>query len=598
MLFILRSRNLPPLLKNALAARNYCRVILLALSACCISMNASAQPTVVVEIEGLEPTLETNVRLYLSIEQQKANPLVSAGRLRRLHQKANKEIAAALQPYGYYRPQIETSLTLESEDNWRAIYRIDPGPAIPIGSFDFTISGEMENDPEFRSLLEKQTLTPGAAFSHLEYERLKSALSRLASERGYFAAGFIRQRVEVDLESYSARIYLDYDSGPRYRFGKLNFSQDIIEDELLRRYSTFQRGDPYSLEQLLQLQRALNDSRYFRLVEVSPGEIPAGSTEIPIQVDLSPRNKHLYKLGVGYGTDTEARASFGWEMPRINRKGHRLDTKLTVSGIGYSAETDYIIPVLDPRTDRLVFSLSEVEEEFESDTSTWRILGVSLNHGRGQWRETLSLDYQREEYTLEDEDEESTLLIPGVSWSRTWGPDFINVLDGVRFDIALAGGNDGLVSDTDFSRVGARLKFITSFGPRDRIIMRGSIGSITADDFDKIPPSLRFYAGGANSVRGYAYHSLGPEDSDGDAIGAEKLLLGSAEYEHYFDDHWGMALFYDIGNAIDDFSDDLERGAGLGLRWKSPVGPVRVDLANSISEDEDWRLHVNIGPDL
>ncbi len=593
-----RGQDLLRVLNTVIAHRFICRAFLLAVLASCISFNVSAQPTVAVEIEGLDAILETNVRLYLSIEQQKANPLVSAGRLRRLHQKANREIAAALQPYGYYRPQIETSLTWEGEEKWRAIYRIDPGPAIPIGSFDFTISSEMGNDPEFRTLLEAKTLKPGAAFSHLEYESFKSALSRLASERGYFAAEFTRQRVEVDLESYTVRIYLDYNGGPRYRFGELIFRQDVLEDELLRRYSTFRPGDPYSLEQLLQLQRALNDSRYFQLVEVSPGEIPAGSTEVPIQVNLSPRNRHLYKLGVGYGTDTDARASFGWEMPRINRKGHRLDTKLTVSGIGYSAETDYIIPVLDPRTDRLVFSVSEVEEEFESDTSRWRILGVSLNHGRGQWRETLSLDYQREEYTLEDEDEDTNLLIPGVSWSRTWGPDFINVLDGVRFDIALTGGNDSLVSDTDFSRVGARLKFITSVGPRDRIILSGGIGSITADDFDKIPPSLRFYAGGSNSVRGYAYQSLGPEDSDGDAIGAEKLLLGSAEYEHYFNDRWGMALFYDIGNAIDDFSDDLERGAGFGLRWKSPVGPVRVDLANSISEDEDWRLHINIGPDL
>jgi translocation and assembly module TamA len=561
-------------------------------------MNASAQPTVIVEIEGLEPTLETNVRLYLSIEQQKDNPLVSDGRLRRLHQKANKEINTALQPYGYYRPQIEASLIREDGDNWRAIYRIDPGPALPIGSFDFTISSEMGSDPEFLALLETQTLRPGSVFSHLEYERFKTALSRLASERGYFAAEFTRQRVEIDLDTYTARIYLDYDGGPRYRFGDLSISQDVIEDELLRRYSTFQRGDPYSLEQLLQFQQALNNSRYFQTVEISPGEVDAETREVGIQVNLSPRNRHVYKLGAGYGTDTDARASFGWEMPRINRKGHRLDTELKVSGIGYSVETDYIIPVLDPRTDRLVFSVSEVEEEFESDTSTRRILGVSLNHGRGQWRETLSLDYQREEYSLADEDENSTLLIPGVSWSRTWGRDFINVLDGVRFDIALAGGSESLVSDTDFSKLGASLKFITSLSPRDRIIMRGGIGSINTNEFNKIPPSLRFYAGGATSVRGYAYQSLGPENADGEAIGAENLLVGSAEYEHYFNDRWGMALFYDIGNAVEDFSDDLESGAGFGLRWKSPIGPVRVDLASAISDDEDWRLHINIGPDL
>jgi translocation and assembly module TamA len=76
-------------------------------------------------------------------------------------------------------------------------------------------------------------------------------------------------------------------------------------------------------------------------------------------------------------------------------------------------------------------------------------------------------------------------------------------------------------------------------------------------------------------------------------------MFGGIEFEHYFNDRWGLALFYDAGNAIDDLGDDLESGAGFGWRWKSPVGPVRIDLANAISDpDRPWRLHINIGPDL
>ena len=172
------------------------------------------------------------------------------------------------------------------------------------------------------------------------------------------------------------------------------------------------------------------------------------------------------------------------------------------------------------------------------------------------------------------------------------------MLDGVRLDLAIRGADESLVSDIDLIQYGGQLKFITSLGPRDRVIMRGAIGTIETDDFDLVPSSIRFYAGGASSVRGYAYQSLGPTDDDGDAIGARHLLVGSAEYEHYFNDRWGMALFIDAGNALDSFGDDLEQGAGFGMRWKSPVGPVRVDLANAISDDGDWRLHVNIGPDL
>ena len=227
-----------------------------------------------------------------------------------------------------------------------------------------------------------------------------------------------------------------------------------------------------------------------------------------------------------------------------------------------------------------------------------RSVGVKLNHGRGRWRETLSLEYQREDFSIDNVDDRSRLLLPGASWSRTWGREFINVLDGVKLDFSIRGADQDLASDIDLLQYGIQLKFITSLGPRDRIIMRGAVGTIETDDFDRVPSSIRYYAGGSNSVRGYAYQSLGPEDDDGEAIGAQHLLVGSIEYEHYFSDRWGMAVFIDAGNALEDFDDDLEQGAGFGLRWKSPVGPVKVDLANAISDDQDWRLHFNIGPDL
>jgi len=559
---------------------------------------AFAQTTVKVEIKGVEEKLETNVRLFLSIEQQKEHPLLNPEQLRRLHRKADAEIASALQPYGYYRPVIEGKLQQEDGEDWRAIYRIDPGPPIPIEVFEFSLSTEMSEDPEFKALLENREWRKGDPFSHIQYDAFKSNLSRLANERGYFAAKYTRHRVEIDLDAYVARIYLDFDGGPRHRFGEVRIDQSVLDNDLLWRFVPFKRGDPYTLDRLLELQQALNNSDYFQSVEISPGDPVDGTTEVPIDVVLTPRKRHRYDLGVGYGTDTGARTKFGWKMPRVNRRGHRFDTELRLSEQGHSLLANYRVPVLNPRTDQIVYSIGEVEEEFESGTSTRRTVGVSLNHGRGKWRETLSLDYQREEFSIDDETDMSTLLIPGISWSRTWGRDFINVLDGVRFDIGLRGASESLVSDTGFTQLRGNVKFITSLSPRDRIIMRGGFGTTETDDFDDIPSSIRFYAGGSNSVRGYAYQSLGPTDDDGEAIGGRYLLQGSVEYEHYFNEKWGYALFYDIGNAIDDLNDDLERGAGFGLRWKSPVGPVRVDLANSISDDEEWRLHINIGPDL
>lgn len=573
-------------------------LVLLLLLGTFISTQSWAQPVVKVDIKGIDTELETNVRLFLSIEQQRAHPLMSDGRIRRLHQKANAEIAAALQPYGFYQPEITSTLTEQEAHSWLASYVIDTGPGIPITEFNLNVGGEAGEDPAFKELIGKIAMKPGDIFVHPVYESVKSKLSGLASERGYVQAGFTTTRVEIDLKAYGARVYLDFDSGPRYSFGEVSLDQDVLEPELLQRYIPFQRGDPFSLGQVIRLQQALNDSNYFEVAEVSPAQPLADSQEIPINVSLTPRKNHRYNFGLGYGTDTGARAKFGWKMPRVNRRGHRIDSEIEVSEIGYNLGANYRVPVLNPRTDQLVYSISKEREKTDSNDSTLSSVGISLNHNRGKWREVLTLSYEREAFEVADDSGDSDLLIPGVSWTRTWGQEFINVLDGLRFDIGVRGASASLASDTDFLQLRGSIKFITSLGSRNRLLVRGSFGTTETPDFDLLPSSLRFFAGGSQSVRGYGYEDLGPTNDNGDVVGGKHLLTGSIEFEHFFNDSWGAAVFLDAGNAIDNLNDDLEQGAGFGFRWKSPVGPVRIDLANAISTDQSWRLHVSIGPDL
>jgi len=575
------------------------RIILAALLVALFSGKLWAQPIIQVDIEGIDNLLETNVRLFLSIEQQKDHALMSDGRMRRLHQKAVQEIAAALQPYGFYQPKITASLTELGTSEWQARYVIDAGPGLPIAEFNLNIIGTMKEDPLLQKVLKEHELKPGDTFVHPQYESLKSGLSGLASERGYVEGKFTRARVEIDLNLYQARAYLDFESGPRYSFGEITFDQDVLEPEFLNRYIHFKKGDPYSVQQVIQLQRALNDSAYFQVVEVVPGVPGADNREIPIRISLSPRNRHRYDFGLGYGSDTGARAKFGWRMPKVNQRGHRIDSEIIVSEIGYDVSANYRVPVFNPRTDQLVYSISEEKEETDTNDSKLRSLSISFNHNREKWREVLTLSYEEEKFEVGSDSGDSTLLIPGVSWTRTWGGDFINVLDGLRFSFAVRGASENLVSDTDFTQAVGAIKFITSIDARNRFIARGSLGTTNTDNFEQLPSSIRFFAGGSQSVRGYKYESLGPTDENGDVVGGEHLMTGSIEFEHYFNDRWGAAVFIDAGNALESFGDDLEQGAGFGLRWKSPVGAVRIDLANAIStDDKDWRLHLNIGPDL
>lgn len=573
--------------------------LLLILLVCICSTPVYAEVKVAVVIEGLERKLEDNVRLFLSIEQQKDHALLSEGRLRRLHKKARQEIENALQPFGYYRPTIESELTHPEEEYWQAKYIVDPGPELKIADIIFTISEEMREDSSFTRLIETMPLRVGDTFSHITYEDFKSSLAKLASQRGYFDARFTEHRVDVDLQSYSASIHLNFEGGPRYSFGNVELQQDVLNEDFLRRFIPFKKGTPYTVNQLIELQHALNDSDYFRNAEVSLGKLTPGSLEVPVKVVLTPRRRNHYSFGLGYGTDTGARTKIGWEIPRVNPKGHRFDSEAKISEIGHSLSLRYRVPVLNPRSDQLIYSAGLVNESTDTSESTVRTVGVSLKRSRGEWRESVSINYQKEDFVVGTDRGTSVLLMPGINWTRIWGGDFIYAIDGLRFDIGFRGASTGLVSDTDFFQADGGIKAITSLGSRDRIIARGTLGAIETQKFEQLPTSIRFFAGGAQSVRGYAYNSLGQVDSSGAVVGGRYLMTGSIEYEHSFNDTWGAALFYDAGNAIDDLADKLKLGAGFGLRWKSPVGPVRIDLANALSNDgQPWRLHINIGPDL
>jgi translocation and assembly module TamA len=568
------------------------------------ALPVQAQVDVSVVISGVDQQLEDNVRLFLSIEQQKNSDLLTQGRLQRLNKNAPREISKALQPFGYYKPEIDAKLDKRAGGGWQASYHIDPGPRIPVGVFDFKIEGEVSNDPAFIELVKGFKLRSGAAFRHVEYERIKSELARLASERGYVTAKFTRHQVEVDLDSYKANVHLHFEGGARYYFGKVTFSQKVLGDDLLRRYLTFKQGDPFHLDRLLELQQGLNDSDYFSVVEVSSGKPDAENLQVPVDVQLTARKRHRLSLGLGYGTDTGARAKFGWQIPRYNERGHHIDTQASISELGYSLSTQYTVPIYNPRTDQLVYSAGQVNEKTDSSESTLKTIGVSINRKKGLWRTNMSLNYQQEDFNVANVDDQTRLFIPGMNWSRVWGRDFwdshmINFFDGVRLDLGIRMSTTEILSDLNFSQYNGSIKSINRLAAAHRIITRGRLGYTNTEDFDRLPASIRFFAGGAQSVRGYSYQSLGPVDANGEVTGGQYLIEGSIEYEYSINPRWGVSVFMDAGNAVNNLDDELEKGAGFGLRWNSPIGPVRFDFASAISRDGNpWRLHINIGPDL
>jgi len=259
-------------------------------------------------IQGIDKNLQKNVRLFISIEQQKNHTLLDEGRLRRLHQKAPLEIEQALQPYGYYRSKVKSELHRLEGNRWQAIYQIDTGPAIRIAEFNLRVNPEVRVDEKFSKFLNNLPLNSGDVFLHQEYESIKTALLRLASERGYFDAHFPEHIVSIDLEKYEARVQLLFEGGYRYQFGDIIVTGNVLEPELLHRYMNWEKGAEYQLKKLVSLQHALNDSNYFQSVEITSGQPEFMTHQIPVNLTLTPRNKSIYSIGLGFGTDTGARA--------------------------------------------------------------------------------------------------------------------------------------------------------------------------------------------------------------------------------------------------------------------------------------------------
>ena len=552
-----------------------------------------------VHVEGVNEAMRDNVLLFLSIQQQRNLPDLSESRVRLLHTLAPSEIRSALQPFGYYRPRVDSTL-VPQHNHWIATYRIDLGEPVRITQLDVQIEGAASTDPEFRWRLADLPIKQGDILVDARYEDTKRALQNLGAQRGYFDAELVHNEVLVDPARNSAHVSLRYASGARYHFGSVSFLQaDGLDLSLLQRYVPFKPGDPYDSNKILKLQTALSDSEYFQKVDVEPRRDQAANLAVPVDIKLVLRERDKYTLGVGYGTDTGARGKLGWERRIVDSGGRRFSTELNGSQINTSLTARYRIPIKNPLTDQIVITSGWTHDHPDTSDSQTRLLGISLNQARSDWREAYSLNYQHERFVTGVDSGKSTLFIPEINWLRIRADNRINTTRGSRLQIDFRGAATSLGSDVSFFQTRANAKFILPVSTSGRLLTRLDGGHTSVKDFDNLPATLRFYTGGDQSVRGYAYNSLGPLDSLGNVTGGKYLLVGSVEYEHSLSDKWSAATFYDIGNAYNSSSENFKQGAGVGLRWKSPIGPVRLDVAWPLSlEDRPWRFHLIVGPDL
>lgn len=548
-------------------------------------------------IEGLSGALEQNVRGFVDLNRERCD--AAQWRIQRRFRSAPAQAREALEPFGYYSPTIESELEI-AVSCWEATLTIDPGPQVLFRNVDISITGAAETDRVFLEPGAPPGLAPGAPLMHSVYDRYKESLQVKAAERGYAEATFTESSLDIWPDELAADVTLHFDSGPRYRFGELNIEQDLLDDSLVERYLALPYDTPYDGSALTDAYRALSNSGYFSNIQITPAFDRAEDGRIPIDIALQPGNRIEYNVGAGYATDTGARLRLGFRNRRLNERGHRLETDLRMSSVRTGLIAEYRKPLANPRTEWMSYTGALETDDTETSESDRIRLGVRRTRQiTRNWLMTRSVDFNYERFIVGTVEDSSRLILPAVALDHKRSDRDINPTRGRRLGAELRGTAVAIGSTTSFAQILARARFIRSPTEKTRVIARATVGFTAKSEFDELPPSVRFFAGGDESIRGFDYESLGPKDEDGNVIGGSNLFVASLEYERQLKGSFYGAVFIDGGNAFDGFTVSPAYGTGLGIKWRSPLGPLRFYVAHPLNKSEDnIKLHVSLGADL
>jgi translocation and assembly module TamA len=570
------------------------------------------------QIDGVDDALKPAVSSAAEITQYEKKDVTPA-QAQRLYKNASGQIAKALEAYGYYNAKAEGELK-ETPQGWTASIHVSAGEPVRVGDFRIEVPSPARDEKPVAKALAEFAPKAGAPFDSAAYERSKAAVQSALYAAGYLDATNSVHTVEVSRSANRAAIDLKWEVGARYRFGKVVFDGSQLDDGFLDRYIPWHEGDFYSQNQLLRLQQKLIDADYFAIVDVLPDKEHAQDGVIPIKITLAAAKRTIYTAGVFVDSDVGVGVKGSIKRRWVNSRGHKLKVEAEIAQKQKSLSTTYTMP--QPGDNDRSYNFGAIYNDIDTTTVQSRTFRLVANETR-QWlgfTRTLGINYLTGNFTVATIDGSSSMFYPELTLERKRSDDANFVRDGYALTLD-AKASPGLLSDTKFAQVRADAKWIRGIGDHQRVIVRGSLGLTGAGDFNLLPPELRFFAGGNNSIRGYAFQTVGEPlpaallptayancqrnsslDCNNLIIGGKDLVVASAEYEYYFTPNWGIATFVDVGDAFNSVSNYQNRiGTGIGLRYRSPVGMIRADLGVPVNDPtgkSGVQLHLVIGPDL
>ena len=611
--------------------------------------------TVEYVVTGVDEPMLTNVIQHVTAFRIGNSARLNGRLKRKLTRDAINATGAAMRPYGYFNPVVEVNIAQKEAGVWLLSVSVQAGPPVLVKDLQLELTGPGNGLESLESWRMNFPLEQGKILNQQEWDKAKLGAMDLLEESGYLLAEFSRHVIRVDPVANTANLDLVVNSGPRAVMGEVKFNQDIISDDVLASLRRFKQGDAYHTFLLEKFRLDLWRSGFFEDIEVvERRELTANPPRVDFEVNVKPRKKNTYQGTIGYGTDTLARLQFFYGRHLLSSRGDNFDM-----GFGwqqkdnqFSLQANYRLP---RKTETKQFWIAsaglqtekqEFKVSFDGDPENrldlargtindyWLRAGKTrvrnLHGGFEQLFETIFVQYLNEKRDFQPTD----IVDPenqGVSTSESFNELLKNTSNSFAFGMEwdwpeirgtgfettghherawIFTSNDAWGSDIDFSQVylSSRWNFLAT--DRLKILLRAEAGYSHADSttvsiptdgpeldvsVTGLPNLYGFKAGGNQSVRGYAFDSL---DSNG--LGSNNVFTASAEVEYHFHESWSVAAFADVGNAFNNWSKpDLKLGTGLGIRWYSVIGALRLDVAQGWAlKGDPWRIHLSIGTTL
>lgn len=561
----------------------------------------------------MDSDIAENVKLHLNSLTFPENEY----ELAQFEERVRELTTTALRAYSYYNADIKIkNLDKVSFEGDGAVIKVSLGEKVKVANIQLDIDKASTQTPyfpgELQQVLQSFKAMQGLPLDQSKYDGLKSRLQSFALIFGYFDFILNQHQIKINLAKNQAEIHWDLRFGERYKFGNLSYLTEYRGSSLVEAVMPYESGDYFNQQLLSEFTQSVRQTAYYENVVIR-ANLDAMSAQqkvdrmVPIEALLKTKPRDTYQFGIGASTDSGPRITMNWKRPWVNLRGHSLSSELYFSAPKKTIALGYTIPMANPLNDffKVQVGIQQLNEE-QRDSETYT-LAAQRQFGAKQekdWDKIVFLRYEYERFVQGIDEEQSTqLLLPGITLNRVRKRGELFIDWGDRQQLTIEGASDKVISDINVVRLTARTKWIRTFD-KHRFILRGEVGAIATNDFERVPSSMRFFAGGDQSIRGFSLNSLSERRIDEatnevELVGARFLSVASTEYAYQLSDDWRAAVFVDAGSADDDFGKSLAYGVGAGAHWLSPIGTVRLYVARGLSEVENtWRLHFTIGPGI